>query len=163
MPVTSRDSGTIFWSGRSPSTNSKLPSVQRKHVVDRLLGLLPHEAQQVRLCDRVDHDQDLAEEDLGLLLDLHGHLQLLLADVAVGDQKVAQVLPLVGRGGRGDPAVLEIDALLHPVPVDQERAGLGAQGEPLKQLSQLHRLQIAGDSHLCGLESPILAQETVGQ
>jgi hypothetical protein len=61
-------------------------------VVDRLLRLLLHQAQEVRLGDRVDHHEDLAEEDLRLLLDLHGHLQLLLGDVPVGDEEVAEIL-----------------------------------------------------------------------
>ena len=124
-------------------------------VVDRLLGLLLHEAEQVRLGDRVDHDEDPAEEDLRLLLDLHRHFELLLRDVAVRDEEVAEVLALVGGGRRGDAAVREVDALLDAVPVDQEGAGLRAEREPLKQLSQLHRLQIAGDSQGC-LEARIL-------
>ena len=138
----------------------EVPLGPEKDVVDRFFGLLPHQPEEVAFGDRVDHDEDLSEEDLRLLLDLHRHLQLVLRDESVRHQEVAEVLPLVGGGGRRDAPLLEVDALLDAVPIDEQSAGLRAQGEPLKQLSQLHRLEVAGDSQRWCLELPILAQET---
>jgi hypothetical protein len=92
MLVRSSESGTIFRSGCSPSVNSKFPSIPEEDVVDRFLGLAPHETDEVGLRDRVDHEKNPAEQDLRLLLDLHPLLQLVLGDVAVGDEELSEVL-----------------------------------------------------------------------
>src|SRR4029077_6736442 len=74
----------------------------------------------------------------------------LVADQAVAHQEVAEVL-LRTVGGRGDDeAVPEEDLLDELGVVDFERTGLLAQGEPLEQLFELHRLEVPNDAHMTG-------------
>ena len=88
-------------------------------------------------------DQDLAQQHPGRFL-LRDRLdQLLLVDEAVGDQEVAELLLGVGRAGGDDAAVLEEDALLDLAAADHQGAGLARLGNPLQELGELHRLEVA--------------------
>ena len=53
----------------------------------------------------------------------------------------------IGRGGGDDEALREVDLLLHLAVVDHQGARLLAGREPLQQLRQHHRLEIARDAH----------------
>ena len=98
--------------GISPSRNANGPLVPEEDVVDRLGGLQAEEVRELLLADRADHDEDLAEQDLRLLLDLEGAEELLLGDEAEADEETAEELALDGGGGGDDPSVLEVDPLL---------------------------------------------------
>ena len=127
------------------------PFRPEEDVVDRLAGLDADQLDEVLLGDRSDHHEDLPQEDLRLLLDLHRLGQLLLGDVAVGDEEVAQVLALDRRGGGDDPPVLEVDPLLSRAAPNGQRTCLLPHGEPLEQLRQLHRPEVPGDGHPYGI------------
>ena len=53
------------------------------------------------------------------------------------------------EAGGDDQPVLEEDLLLDLAVVDLQRAGLRALGEPLEQLLELHRPEVADDAHEC--------------
>ena len=115
---------------------------------------------QIVLAQRPRGDQDLAQQGAGLLLQLDGLGKLQLADQAVADQEVAQVLLGLGRRGGQDAPVLEIDPLLDLAAVDLERAALLALRQPLQQLVELHGAEVANDAH--GLPAPIIDRPAGG-
>jgi hypothetical protein len=66
---------------------------------------------------------------------------------AVADQCGAQVLARGSVEEEEKTPLLEDDLLLDAAVVDHERAGFLRAGEPLEELGELHRLEVAGDPH----------------
>ena len=126
---------------------TEVPLFPVEDIVDALLGLEAEHLMQGGLAERAVGHQDLAEEDVGLLLELDGFGQRLVGDQAVAHQEVAEVLLRAVGGGGDDQAVAEVDLLGEDIVVDFERTGLLAQREPLKQLFELHRLEVPNDAH----------------
>ena len=60
---------------------------------------------------------------------------------------MAEILALVGGGSEVDAPLLEVDPFLDTVAFDEQSPGFLAKGKPLQQLGELHRLQVARDSH----------------
>ena len=107
---------------------------------------------EVLLRDAAGGHQDLAQQHAGRFLLGDGLDQLLLGDVAVAHQEVAELLLGVGGPGGDDAAVQEEDPLLDLAAADHQRSGLARLGNPLQELGELHRLQVAGDAHSLRVE-----------
>ena len=121
--------------------------VPGEDVVDALLGLQPQHLVQILFGDRAHVDQDLAEQLPFRFLARQRLVDLLVRQITVAGKKTAEVLLGVGRGRGQDGAVVEEDLLLDVAVVDHQCAGLLAHGQPLQELGEHHRLEVAGDTH----------------
>ena len=133
----------------------ELGVLPQENLVDFLFRLQPHQPLQILLADHVDHHQDLAQEDAGLMLHLHRLHQLLLGEIPMADEKLAEVFARRVGGGGDHAAGLEEDPLLHGFAGDHERPGLLPQAEPLQQVARLHRSKIATYAHDRGMKNYI--------
>ena len=119
-------------------------------LVDALFGLHAQHAVDVALGDGAHLDQDPAQQHLLRRLALHALGELLLGDESVGDQEMPEVLLGIGRGRGNDHAVAEEDPLFDLAVVEDQSTGLLALRQPLQQLGELHRLDVASDAHRVG-------------
>ena len=122
---------------------AELAGAPGEHVEDAFLGLEHEQVLEVLLRDPAGRHQDLPQQHAGRLLLGDGLDQLLLGDVAVAHQEMAELLLGVGGPGGDDAAVHEEDPLLDLVAADDQRPGLARLGDPLQELGELHRLQVA--------------------
>src|SRR5262249_22610785 len=73
--------------------------------------------------------------------------ELLLRDQAHADQELAERFAGVGGPGGVDEAFADDDAFLYRTPLDVERTRLLARGNPLEDVGQRHRLEVALEAH----------------
>ena len=136
-----------MFSGNSPSRNSNWPGGPEEEVVDGLLRLGLERALQVVLAQDPVRDEDRAEQPPLLLLGQQRAEELLLADQAQPDQELPERLAGVVRPGREDVALAQDDPLLHGAPLDVQGARLAPRGDPLQDVGQGHRPQVAAEAH----------------
>ena len=67
------------------------------------------------------------------------------------DQELAERLARVVRPGREDVALAQDDALLDRAPLDVQGARLLTGGDPLQDVGQRHRAQVAAEAHRSGV------------
>ena len=108
-----------------------------EQVVDRFLDLHAHVALELLLCEHVLSDENLAQ----LLVTLPGlavnrGVELLLADLLVLDEDVAQPVPAVDDGRVGDTALVEVDVAEVGTVGDRETAGLLPERQQLQDVGQ---------------------------
>ena len=81
-------------------------------------------------------------------------LEFFLADVAPADEIASEKFLGVVRSRGDDPPLVEVELLLEPDTIDCQGPRLSALRDPLKQVGEGHRFEIAADRHARRLTPP---------
>ena len=103
-----------------------------------------------------------AEKRSMLLLHVEELLQLVIADVIPTYQVVAQELGGILRRRCHHEPVTKVDLLVVGITLDGQRPGLAALGNPLQQIGERHRPEVAADRHSTTLSGGVLNVSPTG-